>query len=66
MKTLMCPRLNADVRIDITQENCIAFHECSDDDACPLDGCFSKAVASNRKEECYTPSNPACKFGDRA
>ena len=66
MKTLMCPRLHEAVRVDITQENCIAFHECLDDDACPLAGCFSKEVAGARKHETYNPSNPACKFGDIA
>jgi hypothetical protein len=66
MKTLNCPRLHENVRVDITQENCIAFHECLDDDACPLAGCFSKELAGNRKEESYNPANPRCKFGDIA
>lgn len=66
MKTLMCPRLHEEVRVDITQENCITFHECCDDDACPLTGNFSTTVASPRKNESYTPSNTACKFGDIA
>ncbi len=30
MKALMCPRLHEAVRVDTTQENCIAFHECLD------------------------------------
>jgi len=54
------------VRVDITQENCIAFHECLDDDACPLAGCFSKESAGARNNETYSVSNPACKFGDIA
>ena len=66
MKILKCPRLNENVRIDITQENFIAFHECLDDDACPLAGCFSKEVAGTRNHETYSPSKPDCKFGDIA
>ena len=66
MKTLMCPRLHEDVRVDITQENCIAFHECCDDDDCPLADCFSKEMVGTRDKETYSPSNPACKFGDIA
>ncbi len=64
MKKLHCPRLHEDVRVDITQENCIAFHECCNDDACPLAGCFSKGLAGARMHETYNSTNPNCKFGD--
>jgi hypothetical protein len=66
MKTMKCPRVDADVRVDITQVNCISVHECFDDDSCPLDGCFSKGKMGNRDSECYDPSDAKCKFGDIA
>ena len=66
MKTMVCHRINAEVRIDITEANCITLHGCFDDDGCPLENCFAKKKLSTRDNESYIPSNPACKFGDRA
>ena len=66
MKTMACPRVNAEVRIDITEGNCISIHGCFDDDACPLENCFAKEKLGARENESYSPSNPTCKFGDRA
>jgi|GEM_PF-451830 hypothetical protein len=64
MKTLKCPRINEAVRTDITQENCIAYHQCFDDDLCPLAGCFSKMSAGKEKEVAYSASNLESAFGD--
>jgi len=66
MKTMVCHRINAEVRMDITEANCITLHGCFDDDGCPLENCFAKQKLSTRDNESYIPSNPACKFGDRA
>jgi len=66
MKTMVCPRVNAEVRIDITEANCISIHGCFDDDACPLENCFAKEKLSARENESYSTSNPSCKFGDIA
>jgi hypothetical protein len=66
MKTMICPRVNAEVRIDITEANCISLHGCFDDDACPLENCFAKEKWGARENESYSTANPSCKFGDRA
>ena len=66
MKIMICPRVNAEVRIDITEANCISIHGCFDDDACPLENCFAKEKLSARENESYSTTNPSCKFGDRA
>ncbi len=66
MKTMPCPRVETDVRVDITHANCAAVHECIDIDSCPLDGCFSKQKLSTHDNESYASSNATCKFGDRA
>ena len=66
MKTMKCPRINEDVRIDITEKNCIALHEWLDDDACPLEGCFAHEKIGSRDNETYDASNAKCKFGDIA
>ena len=66
MKTMRCPRVNENVRVDITEANCISIHECFDDDTCPLEGCFSKQKMGKRDNESYNISEGACKFGDIA
>jgi len=66
MKTMQCPHVNADVRVDITHANCASVHECVDVDSCPLDDCFSKQKNSTLDAEINNPSNPSCKFGDIA
>lgn len=64
MKILKCPRINEEVQVGITQENCIAYHKCFDDEECPLDECFSKKSFSTSKNEVVLPSNLNQSFGD--